>query len=55
MNGKEVPFINTGKQIQFIKTFTKGENSLFRVQHKPKTSFYILGSEDTNDVQIWTR
>ena len=56
MNGKEVPFINTGKQIQFIGTFTKGENSIYLEYHtQPKQALYFLGSEDTNDVQIWTQ
>ncbi|MBC5841972.1 M1 family metallopeptidase [Flavobacterium sp. F-380] len=56
LNGKNIPFINTGKQIQFIPPFIKGDNTLYlEYKAKPQKALYFLGSEEKNDTQIWTQ
>ncbi|MBX9888795.1 MAG: M1 family metallopeptidase [Flavobacteriaceae bacterium] len=56
LNGKNIPFINTGKQIQFIPPFIKGDNTLyFEYKAKPQKALYFLGSEEKNATQIWTQ
>jgi aminopeptidase N len=56
LNGKTVSFINTGKQIQFIYPFVKGQNTIeLQYNAKPKQALYFIGSEETNDLQIWTQ
>lgn len=56
LNGKLIPFINTGKQIQFIHPFVKGKNEIdLEYKTKPKQALYFVGSELTGDLQIWTQ
>jgi hypothetical protein len=46
MNGKEVPYINTGKQIQFIKHLPRAKIVFIYTTIQPKQAFIFLGSED---------
>ena len=56
LNGNEIPFINTGKQIKFVHNFVNGENTIYlEYTVKPKQALYFLGSEEKNDTQIWTQ
>ncbi|WP_395049613.1 M1 family metallopeptidase [Flavobacterium sp.] len=56
INDKVVNFINTGKQLQLIFPFQKGKNILsFEYTAKPKKTMYFIGSESTNNLQIWTQ
>ena len=55
INQKEVVFINTGKQLQIVHHFLKGENHLtFDYTVKPKQALYFVAIENS-DVQIWTQ
>jgi aminopeptidase N len=50
LNGNEVQFINTGKQLHLIYPFTKGKNQLtFHYSAIPKQTLYFV------DDQIWTQ
>jgi aminopeptidase N len=61
MNGNEIKFINTGKQLHLIYPFKKGKNKLtFKYSAKPKQTLYFVDSFDTNkpeaaEKQIWTQ
>jgi aminopeptidase N len=56
MNGNEIQFLNTAKQLQLIFPFKKGKNKLtFTYLAKPKQALYFIGSEETNNLQIWTQ
>jgi aminopeptidase N len=64
INGNEVTFINTNKQLQLIFPFQKGKNTLtFNYTAKPKQALYFVGSFDSAqhnkpsdfDGQIWTQ
>ncbi len=56
LNDKPVPFINTRKEIQIVFPFVKGNNNLtFDYQAKPKQAMYFIGSQATDDLQIWTQ
>jgi aminopeptidase N len=56
LNGRAVQFINTGKQIKFIFPFVKGNHEVeLAYSAKPKQALYFVGSEKTNDLQIWTQ
>jgi aminopeptidase N len=56
LNGTAVPFINTGKQIQFVYPFAKGKNKIdLEYKTVPKQALYFIGSQQTNDLQIWTQ
>ena len=55
LNNKEVVFVNTGKQLQIINNFQKGENHLtFEYSVKPKQALYFIAIENS-EVQIWTQ
>jgi aminopeptidase N len=56
MNGNEIQFLNTAKQLLLIFPFKKGKNKLtFNYLAKPKQALYFIGSEETNNLQIWTQ
>jgi aminopeptidase N len=56
INGNEIQFLNTAKQLQLIFPFKKGKNKLtFSYLAKPKQALYFIGSEETNNLQIWTQ
>lgn len=56
VNGNTIPFLNTTKQLQLLFAFRKGKNRLtFNYSAKPKQTMYFLGSEATNNLQIWTQ
>jgi aminopeptidase N len=55
INNKEAVFVNTGKQLQIINNFQKGENHLtFEYSVKPKQALYFIAIENS-EVQIWTQ
>jgi aminopeptidase N len=55
MNGKEIIFINTTKQLKLVFPFKKGENRLtFNYSTKPKQALYFVDMEN-EEVQIWTQ
>ena len=56
LNDKTIKYINTGKQLQLIFSFKKGKNCLsFEYSAKPKQTMYFVGSEATNNIEIWTQ
>jgi aminopeptidase N len=56
LNGTAITFINTGKQIKFVYPFLKGKNKIdLKYKTVPKQALYFIGSELTNDLQIWTQ
>ncbi|OUL60804.1 M1 family metallopeptidase [Flavobacterium sp. AJR] len=64
INGNEIIFINTNKQLQLIFPFQKGKNTLtFNYSAKPKQALYFVGNFDSaqddklDDVngQVWTQ
>ncbi|KIC01153.1 aminopeptidase [Flavobacterium sp. JRM] len=64
INGNEIVFINTNKQLQLIFPFQKGKNTLtFNYSAKPKQALYFVGNFDSaqddksDDVngQVWTQ
>ncbi|WP_413998435.1 M1 family metallopeptidase [Flavobacterium sp. W1B] len=56
INGKEIIYLNTGKQLQLVFTFQKGKNKLaFDYKAIPKQTLYFVGSAATDDLQIWTQ
>ncbi len=56
VNDKEINYVNTGKQLQLIFPFQKGKNVLsFEYTANPKQTMYFIGSEATNNLQIWTQ
>ena len=55
INNKEAVFVNTGKQLQIVNSFEKGENHLtFEYSVKPKQALYFVAIENS-EVQIWTQ
>ncbi|OXG06938.1 aminopeptidase N [Flavobacterium araucananum] len=55
IDNKDVIFINTGKELQILNNFQKGENHLtFDYSVKPKQALYFVNIENT-EVQIWTQ
>ncbi|MTH16654.1 M1 family metallopeptidase [Flavobacterium sp. LC2016-01] len=55
IDNKDVVFVNSGKQLQLIGNFQKGENHLtFKYTAKPKQALYFVDIEG-KDVQIWTQ
>jgi len=55
IDNKDVIFINTGKELQILNNFQKGENHLtFEYSVKPKQALYFVNIEDA-EVQIWTQ
>ena len=56
MNGKEIKYYNTQKQLQLIFPFKKGKNNLtFQYSATPKQTLYFVGSEEKDNLQIWTQ
>ncbi|MDI6049027.1 M1 family metallopeptidase [Flavobacterium sp. XS2P24] len=56
LNQKKIQFITNGKQILLISHFKKGKNNVsFNYVAKPKQALYFVGSEEKDNVQIWTQ
>ena len=56
LNGKNINYQNTGKELQVIFPFKKGKNSLtFHYNASPKQTLYFVGSTATDDLQVWTQ
>lgn len=56
LNQKEIQFTTNGKQILLISAFKKGTNNIsFNYVAKPKQTMYFVGSEENNNVQVWTQ
>ena len=56
LNGKIINFIYTMKELQIIFPFQKGKNKLsFSYSATPKQTLYFVGSEEKNNLQIWTQ
>lgn len=56
VNGNSISFLNTTKQLQLIFPFKKGKNKLtFEYSAKPKQTMYFVGSEENNNLEIWTQ
>jgi aminopeptidase N len=56
LNHKNILFTTNGKQLLLIYPFQKGKNSVhFLYKAKPKQTMYFVGSEATNNLQIWTQ
>lgn len=55
IDGQDVIFLNTTKELQIINNFQKGLKHLtFKYNVKPKQALYFVDIEN-NDVQIWTQ
>ena len=55
LNNKEVIYSNTGKELQIVNNFQKGENRLtFEYSVKPKQALYFINIDNT-ETQIWTQ
>ncbi|MBS7253941.1 M1 family metallopeptidase [Flavobacterium branchiicola] len=55
VDNKDVVFVNSGKQLQIMGNFQKGENHLtFEYTAKPKQALYFIDIEN-KEVQIWTQ
>ncbi|KQB42457.1 M1 family metallopeptidase [Flavobacterium aquidurense] len=55
VDNNDVIYINTGKELQILNNFQKGENHLtFEYSAKPKQALYFVAIEN-NEVQIWTQ
>ncbi|MFV5684602.1 M1 family metallopeptidase [Flavobacterium sp. GB2R13] len=56
LNQKEIQFTTNGKQILLMSAFKKGTNNIsFNYVAKPKQALYFVGSEENDNVQIWTQ
>jgi aminopeptidase N len=56
LNQKKIHFTTNGKQILLISHFKKGTNNIsFNYVAKPKQALYFVGSEENDNVQIWTQ
>ena len=56
LNDKTIPFQTNEKELLLIYRFQKGKNSVqFFYEAKPKQTMYFVGSETTNNLQIWTQ
>jgi aminopeptidase N len=56
LNQKNIPFQTNGKELLLIYPFQKGKNSVqFLYEAKPKQAMYFVGSEATDNLQIWTQ
>lgn len=54
INGKEIKYLNTAKQLVLFEGFKKGKNTLtFHYKAIPKQTLYVIG--DVSDYQIWTQ
>jgi len=55
VDGKEVVFVNSGKELKVVNHFQKGKNHLtFEYSAKPKQALYFVSIENS-EVQIWTQ
>ncbi|CAA9199301.1 hypothetical protein FLA105534_02525 [Flavobacterium bizetiae] len=55
IDNKDVLYINTGKELQIVNHFEKGENRLtFEYSVKPKQALYFVNI-DNSETQIWTQ
>ena len=55
-NEKKIQFTTNGKQLLLIYPFKKGKNTIsFEYKAIPKQTLYFVGSEATNNLQIWTQ
>ena len=55
LNNKEVIYSNTGKELQIVSNFQKGENRLtFEYSVKPKQALYFINIDNT-ETQIWSQ
>lgn len=56
LNGKNANFHNTGKELQLVFPFKKGNNSLtLHYSATPKQTLYFVGSTAADNLQIWTQ
>jgi aminopeptidase N len=56
LNEKKILFTTNGKELLLIYSFQKGKYSVqFSYEAKPKQTIYFVGSEATNNLQIWTQ
>ena len=56
LNQKELHFSTDGKQLLLIYPFKKGKNNVsFNYMAKPKQTMYFVGSEEKDNLQIWTQ
>ena len=56
LNQKQIQFTSNSKQILLISSFKKGTNNIsFNYVAKPKLALYFVGSEENDNVQIWTQ
>ena len=56
MNEKKIQFTTNGNQLLLIYPFQKGKNTIsFEYKAIPKQTLYFVGSEATNNLQIWTQ
>ncbi|TRX35789.1 M1 family metallopeptidase [Flavobacterium sp. ZT3R18] len=56
LNQKKISFKTNGKELLLIYPFQKGKNFIqFTYEAKPKQTLYFVGSEVTDNLQIWTQ
>lgn len=56
MNENKIKFTTNGKQLLLIFPFQKGKNTIsFKYKAIPKQALYFVGSEATDNLQIWTQ
>ncbi|WP_348824747.1 M1 family metallopeptidase [Flavobacterium aestuarii] len=56
LNSKKILFETNGKELLLIYPFQKGKNSVhFLYEAQPKQTLYFVGSEDADNLQIWTQ
>ncbi|EIA07567.1 M1 family metallopeptidase [Flavobacterium frigoris] len=56
LNDKSLKFINDGKQLLLIYPFKKGKSNIsFNYVAYPKQTMYFVGSEEKDNLQIWTQ
>ena len=56
LNAKKIQFETNGKELLLIYPFQKGKNTVqFSYEAKPKQTMYFVGSEATDNLQIWTQ
>lgn len=56
LNDKSLKFINDGKQLLLVYPFKKGKSNIsFNYVAHPKQTMYFVGSEEKDNLQIWTQ
>ncbi|AOW10171.1 M1 family metallopeptidase [Flavobacterium gilvum] len=56
LKGNTIPFTTNGKELLLIYPFQKGKNSIeFSYAATPKQTMYFVGSEETDNLEIWTQ